>query len=94
MFINSSANCRIFYEITGSGPALVLLHGFGNDHTMWIVVVQLLKQKAEIEKANGQLIIFDDLDHVGLVENAPVVKEKLLAFINGQQLRPRQDRPC
>lgn len=35
MFIKSTDNIQIHFNVTGSGPVLVLLHGFGNDHSMW-----------------------------------------------------------
>jgi pimeloyl-ACP methyl ester carboxylesterase len=35
MFLQSHDNCRIYYDSTGSGPAIVLLHGFGDSHTSW-----------------------------------------------------------
>ncbi len=34
-FITSSDGARIAYEVCGSGPVLVLLHGFENDRRLW-----------------------------------------------------------
>jgi pimeloyl-ACP methyl ester carboxylesterase len=34
-FITSADGARIAYEVRGSGPTLVLLHGFGNDRRQW-----------------------------------------------------------
>src|SRR5215212_9724988 len=27
--------CRIYYEVTGSGPAIVFAHGLGSNHLTW-----------------------------------------------------------
>ena len=27
--------CRVYYEVTGSGPAIVLAHGLGSNHMTW-----------------------------------------------------------
>lgn len=35
MFVTSYDNTSIYYEVTGIGSALLLLHGFSNDHTIW-----------------------------------------------------------
>jgi pimeloyl-ACP methyl ester carboxylesterase len=35
-FVTSSDGVRIAYEVDGTGPALVLLHGFSNDRRLWI----------------------------------------------------------
>jgi pimeloyl-ACP methyl ester carboxylesterase len=36
MVINSKDNTKINYEISGCGPLVILLHGFGNDNSMWV----------------------------------------------------------
>lgn len=36
MNINSYDNLSIYYDIVGTGPKILLLHGFGNDSTVWI----------------------------------------------------------
>jgi pimeloyl-ACP methyl ester carboxylesterase len=36
MFARARDDLNIHFEATGSGPALVLLHGFGDDHRTWI----------------------------------------------------------
>jgi 3-oxoadipate enol-lactonase len=35
---------RLFYEVSGAGPAVVLIHGFTLDHRMWREVVPSLAQ--------------------------------------------------
>jgi pimeloyl-ACP methyl ester carboxylesterase len=35
MFATSSDGVRIAYEVRGTGPALLLLHGFSNDRCLW-----------------------------------------------------------
>lgn len=35
LFINSSDETRIAYDVTGSGPAMVLLHGWGQTRKAW-----------------------------------------------------------
>src|SRR5256886_3536192 len=35
MFAMSSDGVRIAYEVHGTGPALLLLHGFSNDRSLW-----------------------------------------------------------
>ena len=35
MFATSSDGVRIAYEVHGTGPALLLLHGFSNDRRLW-----------------------------------------------------------
>jgi alpha-beta hydrolase superfamily lysophospholipase len=46
MFIKSIDKTNIFYNVIGSGPNLILLHGFGNDQNMWLETgwVELLKK--------------------------------------------------
>src|SRR5438105_12346743 len=29
------ADCRLYYEVTGSGPAVVFAHGLGGNHLSW-----------------------------------------------------------
>ena len=35
MFATSNDGVRIAYEVYGTGPALLLLHGFSNDRSLW-----------------------------------------------------------
>lgn len=41
-FITWNGN-KVYYRKTGSGPAVLLLHGFGEDHTIWDNQVNALK---------------------------------------------------
>jgi len=34
-FATSSDGIRIAYEVHGTGPVLLLLHGFSNDRSLW-----------------------------------------------------------
>lgn len=47
MVIQSKDNTKISYEISGNGPLIILLHGFGNDNSMWTTSgwVELLRVK-------------------------------------------------
>jgi Predicted hydrolases or acyltransferases (alpha/beta hydrolase superfamily) len=51
------------------------------------VVVQLRKQKEETEKSNGELIVFDGLDHVGLVHAINKVSPVVGKFLETQRRR-------
>jgi predicted alpha/beta-fold hydrolase len=35
MYIRSSDGFQLYYDSIGSGPNILLLHGFGNDHKIW-----------------------------------------------------------
>ena len=47
MFTKSNDNFSIYYDVVGSGPVILLLHGFGNDHTMWTETGWTVKLKRE-----------------------------------------------
>lgn len=36
-------NCDLYYQETGSGDPVVLIHGMGSDHTAWGGLVPLLQ---------------------------------------------------
>jgi 3-oxoadipate enol-lactonase len=46
-------NISLYYELMGQGETLVLIGGFGNDHTIWNEVVDKLKN-------HYQLLLFDN----------------------------------
>jgi pimeloyl-ACP methyl ester carboxylesterase len=50
MVIQSKDNIKINYEVSGNGPLIILLHGFGNDNSMWATSgwIELLKAKYTI----------------------------------------------
>ena len=41
-------NTPIFYEISGNGPAVVLLHGFLESTSMWAPIIEEFKHKRTI----------------------------------------------
>ena len=41
---NEAGCARIFYECSGSGPAVMLLHGWGCNHTFWAPIAQVLSR--------------------------------------------------
>ena len=41
---NEAGCSRIFYECSGSGPAVMLLHGWGCNHTFWAPIAQVLSR--------------------------------------------------
>ena len=51
------ANRKIYYEITGKGPAIVFFHGFGGNHVVWAGQVPYLVQHGY------QTITFDLAGH-------------------------------
>jgi dipeptidyl aminopeptidase/acylaminoacyl peptidase len=47
MEVKSKDTTKIHYEVSGNGPLIILLHGFGNDSSMWSTTgwIDLLKVK-------------------------------------------------
>ena len=45
------------------------------------VVIQLQKQKNEIESSNGKLVIFNSVDHIGLITEVDLLKDTILRFL-------------
>lgn len=43
MFIKINQDTQLYYQITGSGPTLLFLHGNGEDHTIFNRLVERLK---------------------------------------------------
>ncbi len=43
-FVEEYGHRRAFVR-TGSGPALLLLHGLGSDHTTWAPVIESLAKR-------------------------------------------------
>ena len=41
---NETESARVFYECSGSGPAVMLLHGWGCNHTFWAPIAQVLSR--------------------------------------------------
>jgi 3-oxoadipate enol-lactonase len=34
-FLERPGGCRVYYEVTGSGPAIIFAHGIGSNHMTW-----------------------------------------------------------
>jgi hypothetical protein len=49
------------------------------------VVIKLQKQKNEIESSNGKLVIFNSVDHIGLITEVDVIKSTILGFLKENQ---------
>jgi pimeloyl-ACP methyl ester carboxylesterase len=45
------------------------------------VVKRLREQKNEILQANGNLVIFEELDHIGLISQKEITKESVIQFL-------------
>lgn len=41
-------NKKIFYDVAGEGPVVMLLHGFGENGNVWIRQVEAIKNKAKV----------------------------------------------
>lgn len=41
---NETESARVFYERSGEGPAVMLLHGWGCNHTFWLPIAQVLSR--------------------------------------------------
>lgn len=84
MFITVNG-IRLFYEKTGSGPALVLLHGNGEDHTTFDALTKALKPYFTIyaidSRNHGQSQQTDVYDYT-------VMSEDIYAFITALALAP------
>lgn len=47
-FFQADDGCRIAFDSWGSGPSLLLLHGWSLDHRMWLPVVPILSQRFQL----------------------------------------------
>jgi pimeloyl-ACP methyl ester carboxylesterase len=54
MVIQSKDNTEINYEVSGNGHLIILLHGFGNDNSMWTASgwIELLSAKYTVAAIN------------------------------------------
>lgn len=84
MFITVNG-IRLFYEKEGSGPALILLHGNGEDHTTFDALAEALKPYFTIyaidSRNHGQSQQTDIYDYT-------VMSEDVFAFITAFTLAP------
>lgn len=72
MFIQLQ-NVRLFYEKTGSGPAVLLLHGNGEDHTIFNTLVEKLSQTHTVyaidSRCHGQSSCAMDLSYAAMAKD-------------------------
>jgi pimeloyl-ACP methyl ester carboxylesterase len=65
-------NKKIFYRIAGSGKPAILIHGFGEDGTVWRNQVDFLKEKFQLIipdlPGSGQSEIINDMSMEGMAE--------------------------
>ncbi len=47
-FTNLADGSRVAYYVTGSGPGVILIHGFGEDHSVWNLQVNHLCNKYKV----------------------------------------------
>ena len=75
---------RLFYERTGEGRPLVLLHGNGEDHTIFDEAVEVLSNRftcyAIDSRGHGQSDLVDELHYADMASD-------LLAFLEELDLR-------
>ena len=65
---------EIGYSITGEGPAVVLLHGFLEDHTIWDSIAEMLSDNFRIIAIDlpgfGKSSVFSDNHSMAFMANA------------------------
>jgi pimeloyl-ACP methyl ester carboxylesterase len=78
---------RLFYRLQGEGPLVVLLHGFGEDGTVWKSQFNIFSKHTLIVPdlpGSGQSEMIEDMSMEGLAE---VVREIIKEETNNQSLR-------
>ncbi|WGD35601.1 alpha/beta hydrolase [Olleya sp. YS] len=78
-------NASIWYTVTGNGPAIVLLHGFLEDSSMWRDLVPLLSKK-------NKVVCIDLLGHgktesIGYVHTMEDMADAVCAILKYLKLR-------
>lgn len=76
---NEAGCSRIFYECSGSGPAVMLLHGWGCNHTFWAPIAQVLSRSYTVY--NFDLPGFGQSDEPMAVWGVNEYVEMLEAFV-------------
>ena len=76
---NEAGCARVFYECSGSGPAVMLLHGWGCNHTFWAPIAQVLSRSYTVY--NFDLPGFGQSDEPMAVWGVNEYVEMLEAFV-------------
>lgn len=87
-------NINLFYEKTGTGSPLILLHGNGEDHTIFSEIVGLLSENFTVyaidSRGHGQSTPVDTFNYqemtddiVGFIEALGLEKPALYGFSDG-----------
>lgn len=87
-------DCQIYYEVMGSGPALIMLHGNGENHMIFNEAAQLLKQNFTLilpdSRGQGQSSKTDNIhydlmaeDVIGLIKHLNLDRPALYGFSDG-----------
>ena len=76
---NETGCARVFYECSGSGPAVMLLHGWGCNHTFWAPIEQVLARSYTVY--NFDLPGFGQSDEPMTVWGVNEYVEMLEAFV-------------
>jgi len=77
---------KIFYRIKGSGKPVILIHGFGEDSSIWKKQVEFLKDKYQLIipdlPGTGQSDLVDDMSMEGTagIINSIILEEKIEAL--------------
>ena len=93
----SFENKKIFYRVEGTGRPVMLLHGFGEDGSVWNYQVEKLKKKFQFiipdlpgsglsEMIEGKISIADYADAVKAVVNVEIKNEKILFTLIGHSM--------
>ena len=70
----------IFYRLIGSGKPVILLHGFGEDGSVWKNQIQFLKEKFRLIipdlPGSGKSEMIDDMSIEGMAEVIKAIIDK------------------
>jgi pimeloyl-ACP methyl ester carboxylesterase len=71
----------IYYRIGGSGPAVLLLHGYGDTGQMWSALAPLMAAFAKAVAVNVRTSVIPDSGHWLMDENPAATIAALSAFL-------------